>query len=612
MPSIVESPPREPVDIGILTVIPPELAAAKEALGLRASVKRDVNDTIYWHGVVRSELRGCDYSVVLAGIGWAGNPSASALATQMIERFKPGVVLLMGIAAGMRGKVRIGDVVLSERVVAYEPAALNVGKDGTREVQNRPDITRVSHGLQQDVLHYQPDTKRLKERFERLQGVFPAPPRGKKKEWKEHVASSITCRLQETIASGEKLLRDPSKLLEVRRDIHGKVTVGEMEAAGLVEACRLGNVPWLVIRGISDFGDDLKDDAFHGFASKTAAVVMADFISHALDFGEKKQKAPRESQGGERKSSFVVGLPVMREQDFFGRTREQGEILEAIGKGLPVQLLGGAKVGKSSVLRWVERHVPAGRPVAWIEPGAGLSPVMLVAEIARKVGRPEVAERLARESTSVHAAEEQLQALGELVLIIDEADQLAKAGQEYTEGFFEKVRGLVEKGVLTWVSASRRDLCDVFEQKGLTSRFLTSSERLWVGPLDEGSARSLAELAGTKYVDRMLHEAGGFAYGLQWLGDRLRRRADDVDDACDAFRREMGKRIFSSWWDGLLPQERTLLKACAKTDGLSPGSDEFQRRRLGELKDWGLLVKNDGRFRIPPGEAWKEFVRHAV
>jgi hypothetical protein len=89
-----------------------------------------------------------------------------------------------------------------------------------------------------------------------------------------------------TIASGDKLLRDPNKLLELRRDIHGKIEVGEMEAAGLVEACRIAGTPWLVIRGISDFGDSFKDDRFHTLASQTAATVMVDFLQYGLDLGE--------------------------------------------------------------------------------------------------------------------------------------------------------------------------------------------------------------------------------------------------------------------------------------------------------------------------------------
>jgi nucleoside phosphorylase len=610
MQPVVGAPLLAPVDICILTVIPPELDAARDALGPLQRVKEDLHDTITWHGAVRSELRGCDYTVVLAGIGAAGNASASALASQLIERYRPTVFLLMGIAAGMRGKVRIGEVVLSERVVAYELAALAVGADGERRVEPRPEISRVSHGLQQDVLNYRLEAKRLTERFTCLQGEFPAAPRGQKKVWQEHVASSVSWRSQVTLASGDKLLRDPGKLRELRRDLHGKVEVGEMEAAGLVEACRLRNVPWLVIRGISDFGDELKNDAFHGLASKAAAAVMADFLSHGLDLGEKRAKAAPRGGTGKRKSPFVVGLPILLEQDFFGRKHEQTRLLDAIGKGLPVQLLGGAKVGKSSLLRWVERHVPAGRPVAWIEPGGALSPVTLVAEIARKLGRDEVVTQLKREGVSTHAAEEQLQSLGEFVLVMDEADKLATAGREFEEGFFEKVRGLVERRALTWVSASRRDLYDLFLQRGLTSRFLNSSERLWLGPLDPDAAREVAAQGAAEHVDRMLREAGGFAYGLQWLGDRLLRMTD-VEEVCDTFREEMDRRVFSSWWEGLQPVERALLKDCGRSEVHASGEDESRRRRLRSLHERGFLVKNDGRYGLALGEAWKGFVHHA-
>jgi nucleoside phosphorylase len=196
---------RSPVDIGILAVIPPELDAAKDALGILPTdrqLKQSANDTVYWRGAGRSALRGRDYSLVLAGIGAAGTSSAAALASQLVERYRPRVVLLVGIAAGMRGKVRIGDVVLSERVVAYEPAAVAVGKNGKRVVEPRPEIARVNHGLLQDAINYRPDPARLAAVFQRIQGAFPAAPRGKKKEWQEHVAAALTCRALATIASG--------------------------------------------------------------------------------------------------------------------------------------------------------------------------------------------------------------------------------------------------------------------------------------------------------------------------------------------------------------------------------------------------------------------------
>jgi nucleoside phosphorylase len=599
-------PAYEPVDVAILTIIPPELRAAQDALGRLQRVKEGPHDTIFWHGAVRSALRQCDYSVALAAIGSAGTASAAALATQMIERYRPSVVLLVGIAAGMRGKVRIGEVVLSERVVAYELAALTVGKDGAPAVEHRPEVTRIHHGIQQDVLNYQPGSQRLAELFARIQGVFPEAPRGKKKEWREQVVSTVSCKSQVTIASGDKLLKDPGKLLQVRRDIHGKVEVGEMEAAGLVEACRLRGVPWLVIRGISDFGDELKDDRFHELASRTAAVVMADFLAHGLDLGEQRARVAQARPEG--KSPFVL-LPILRDQDFFGRRQEQGEIQDAIDKMLPVQLLGGAMVGKSSLLRWVERHVHKGQPVAWIDPGAGLSPVTLVAEMARKLGRSEVAARLNEEGATLEFALEQLRQLLPFVLLIDGADKLATAGQGFSERFFQEIRGHVEARRLTWVSAARRNLYDVFREKGLMSSFLNSSAKVWLGPLDRDAARELAALAGPAHVDWMYREAGGFAYGLQWLGDQLLRGTDDVDEMGDAFRLEM-KRTFSSWCEGLSPEERALLKDCAQPEGRSSKEDRSLRQRLNHLKNRKFLMTDGGRFRLIQGEAWREFVIH--
>ncbi|MNC69708.1 5'-methylthioadenosine/S-adenosylhomocysteine nucleosidase [compost metagenome] len=66
------------------------------------------------------------------------------------------------------------------------------------------------------------------------------------------------------------------------QELHGKVCVAEMEAHGVFEACSRHEVPALVIRGISDHGDHLKDDALHYVASMAAAVVTADYIAHGL------------------------------------------------------------------------------------------------------------------------------------------------------------------------------------------------------------------------------------------------------------------------------------------------------------------------------------------
>jgi nucleoside phosphorylase len=275
--------PAGAVDVAIITVIQPELFAVLDALKVAPlSREKTAQGTVYFPCSLRSQLTGRDYQIVVTCIGAAGNYDSSAAAAELIAKYQPRLILLTGIAAGIRGKVRIGEVVISERVVAYEPVALVAAGDGhSSRTEQRPEIDRLSHAVNQDVVTYRPEPARLAAVFQGIRGRYPAAPVNKAEEFRANVASAIDVRTA-TLASGEKLLRDPAKLLAVRQEQHGKVAVGEMEAAGVVAACRRANIPWLVIRGISDFGDFLKDDQFHDFASRAAATVLVDFLAHGL------------------------------------------------------------------------------------------------------------------------------------------------------------------------------------------------------------------------------------------------------------------------------------------------------------------------------------------
>ncbi|MGK3962278.1 hypothetical protein WMF38_55380 [Sorangium sp. So ce118] len=292
-----------PADVAVLTVIQPELFAALDALGIGPDAyDKDEAGTIYYRGAVRSARARRDYRVVLSCIGAAGNYDSAAATRDIVAWCRPAAVLLVGIAAGIRGKLKIGDVVLSDRVVAYEPAAAVVGPDGAPREEPRPEIDRLPHAMNQDVVSYRPDPARLQAVFAKIHGELPAPLPGQEALFREHVATALAVRAA-TIASGEKLLRDPSKLLCVRKEQHGKVEAGEMEAAGLVGACRRGGVPWLVIRGISDFGDAFKDDRFHDLAASAAAAVLADFLAYGLDLPAKP--------GGWGRAAAALGMALV-------------------------------------------------------------------------------------------------------------------------------------------------------------------------------------------------------------------------------------------------------------------------------------------------------------
>jgi hypothetical protein len=373
-------------------------------------------------------------------------------------------------------------------------------------------------------------------------------------------------------------------------------------------------MPWLVIRGISDFGDELKDDRFHGFASCAAAAVLHDFVAHGLDLGTASSPGDRRhgmDVPGSGRNPFVFGRAIDRDQDFVGRDDERRWLREAIDKRQPVQLLGERLMGKTSLLRWVERAVLLERPVIWIDPSRGVTPVSMVQSIARALGKPEAATVLDRPDATADQAGQVLDALVPFVLLVDDADALCSRGEGFEDGFFEAVRTLVQRGAVTWVSASRRNLYEAFKTTGLTSRFLNDALKISVGPLSKAAAIELARRSGpgAEVATRMVDTAGGFAYALQWLGDFVCRRPGQLEQACDAFADDVAS-TFASWWASLDVHEAQLVKRCLPGDVTVAGLDDRSRRRLRGLRERGLVAEQDGRFLVE-GATWRGFVADA-
>lgn len=264
-----------PPDVLVLTALDVELAAAKQAFGIAEDAEHTTteNGLHVWKAPV-TKRGGKTASCVIACFAGAGNVDAASVTTMLLRDLRPANVMMLGIAAGLRDKCALGEVVLAERIVAYESAALVEGG----KVEARPEITRLSMRVRQDVSSYLSNRvtleSRLADSYQVLGIEFPdqveAGP----------VAKGVMPKTA-TIASGEKLLRDPEKFLGMR-ELHGKSEVAEMEGAGLFASCANFGKPVLMVRGISDFGDSKKDNRFHLLAAKAAAAVTVDYIANGM------------------------------------------------------------------------------------------------------------------------------------------------------------------------------------------------------------------------------------------------------------------------------------------------------------------------------------------
>lgn len=272
------------ITVGFLTVIKAELdalAAVFDAAGAPPTrLPRDY-DTVYIAARLRNHVMGRDLRIVVACIGSAGNPDSSAAATELISLYQPHLLVLSGIAAGLAGKTRIGEVVVSERVVAYEGAAVIAQDEVAPRLEPRPEMGALALSELQSLLHYELDAARAQSVFTKSGGTFPDPSELQDTS-SEELCLVPSIRLQ-TIASGEKLLRDPRFLLQLKETMHGRIEVGEMEAAGIVAACKRTGTPWVIFRGISDFGNPRKSDDFHDYAARMAATVAVDFLQYGYE-----------------------------------------------------------------------------------------------------------------------------------------------------------------------------------------------------------------------------------------------------------------------------------------------------------------------------------------
>lgn len=258
-------------DLLVITAIAIELAAAKKVFGIGEDVPaRYSKNGIHFWPVTIQRTDG-PLSCVVASLGNAGNVNASAITTLLLSELTPKKVLMMGIAGGRRKKLSLGEVILSERVVYYEGGAAHAG--GT--IALRPEMQRPGLSTQQDLNAYFATAslpERLQERAEKLGFAIPV----------ESQAGEVAAKLMvspATIASGELLIRDPV-VFESFQGIHEKAVVAEMEAYGVFDACEKQNVPVLVVRGISDYGDTTKDNTFHKVASEAAAIVTLDYATY--------------------------------------------------------------------------------------------------------------------------------------------------------------------------------------------------------------------------------------------------------------------------------------------------------------------------------------------
>lgn len=247
------------------------------------------------------------HNVVIASLPTAGNCPAATIITQMRNTF-PNLrfSLLVGIGGGAptttdQGPVRLGHVVVSRPsgmesgIIQYDHG--KVEGDGQLHrtgVLAPPPHVLLNSAQQMSVRRRMAREDRLIEHLKRIDTgsemlpEYRYPGRDKDAEYDRETKGVLNRRSEAmddhgcpkwitvhrgTIATGEKVVKS-AELRDRLHEAFGAICF-EMEAAGA-----LTDFPCLVIRGVSDYANQFKNDHWQPYAAATAAAYARELFFH--------------------------------------------------------------------------------------------------------------------------------------------------------------------------------------------------------------------------------------------------------------------------------------------------------------------------------------------
>ena len=225
--------------------------------------KFKIGERLYYSGYLQGE--DVTHSIIMTQQLAQGQVSVASAYNDMVRKYKPSIIFLVGIAGGITKEVDYCSVVLGRQIISYD-----LSKDAPEGIQRRGDVNKINP----EIL---PLFQRLQAKSKR--NPIEAAPNSKQ----EHIHIH-ECNIASGSAVVAKRLSDITKWIHQFND---KTAATEMEAYGLTTAFYEGQLSKehpkygvAVVRGISDMADEKKGKIkkYRVPAAENAAIVLKELI----------------------------------------------------------------------------------------------------------------------------------------------------------------------------------------------------------------------------------------------------------------------------------------------------------------------------------------------
>ena len=240
--------PKPYFDVGIVVALSEEFGYLTELLPLAESIQ--------FEGTHLYRLDLTPVSAICCLAGQMGTLPAMSAANRLLKFAEVKVLVLLGLAGAIDSGVEVGDVVVADEVNEFQASSKAESTIDGYKVQYSGRHRSLEFAIKESIRHFQyacPDG------FRRWQAQIADDFNAIDVPNKEAVCSLPANLHLGPMASGNIVAASSAFLDEIRR-INRKFLAIDMEAAGVTFAAseKIHPVQWLVVRGVSDRGDEQK------------------------------------------------------------------------------------------------------------------------------------------------------------------------------------------------------------------------------------------------------------------------------------------------------------------------------------------------------------------
>lgn len=248
-------------DIAIITALGSELEAIIDLNLEWKSFRLEGDPTLYYRGELETQQ---GKKIIIAASALRKGMAASAVvATKLVLKFKPKMLAMTGICAGVKGKTNLGDVIIGNPTWDWGSGKHAQNEEGSPIFRVSPKQSDLNVGLATrcDEIARCPDfKKRLRANWEKS---FPP--------------GSFNCRLG-PMASGASVIANSSIAEEIAAQNRDLIAI-EMEAFAVMVAAEYATTNPLLsiaVKSVCDFADKDKQDDWQAYAAYTSAQFLVE------------------------------------------------------------------------------------------------------------------------------------------------------------------------------------------------------------------------------------------------------------------------------------------------------------------------------------------------